>query len=67
MLVLVNALDAIHPVEYGQRLAAETPDAKLVEIDAKEKDPDLHALEPRNAIEDFGADLHLEPFQLDSP
>jgi pimeloyl-ACP methyl ester carboxylesterase len=56
-LVLVNALDALHPVEYGQRLAAGIPGARLVEIAPKEKDPALHAREAREAIEAFVAGL----------
>jgi pimeloyl-ACP methyl ester carboxylesterase len=56
-LVLVNDLDALHPVEYGQRLAAEIPGARLIEISPKEKDPVLHARETREAIESFVAGL----------
>jgi pimeloyl-ACP methyl ester carboxylesterase len=52
-LVLVNELDALHPVEYGRRLAFGIPGAQLVEITAKEKDPVLHAREAREAIEAF--------------
>jgi pimeloyl-ACP methyl ester carboxylesterase len=52
-LVLVNGLDALHPVEYGRRLAAGIPGAQLVEIAPKEKDPALHAREARQAIEAF--------------
>ncbi len=52
-LVLTNDSDAIHPVEYGQRLAAGIPAARLVEIAPKESDPALHAREAREAIEGF--------------
>jgi pimeloyl-ACP methyl ester carboxylesterase len=52
-LVLVNDLDALHPVDYGRRLAAGIPGAQLVEIAPKEKDPALHAREAREAIEAF--------------
>lgn len=62
-LVLVNSLDALHPVEYGRRLAAGIPGARLKEIASKEKDPALHAREARESIEDFVARLDLEPFQ----
>jgi pimeloyl-ACP methyl ester carboxylesterase len=56
-LVLVNELDALHPVEYGRRLAAGIPGARLVEIAPKEKHPALHAREAREAIESFVAGL----------
>lgn len=56
-LVLVNELDALHPVEYGRRLAAGIAGARLVEIAPKEKDPVLHTREAREAIEAFVADL----------
>jgi pimeloyl-ACP methyl ester carboxylesterase len=56
-LVLVNELDALHPVEYGRRLAAGIPGALLVEIAPKEEDPTLHAREAREAIEAFVAEL----------
>jgi len=56
-LVLVNALDALHPVEYGERIAAGIPGARLVEVAPKEKDPSLHAREARQAIEAFVAGL----------
>jgi pimeloyl-ACP methyl ester carboxylesterase len=52
-LVLVNELDALHPVEYGRRLAAGIPVAQLVEITPKEHDPALHARKAREAIEAF--------------
>jgi pimeloyl-ACP methyl ester carboxylesterase len=52
-LVLINDLDALHPVEYGRRLASGIPGAKLVELAPKEKDPALHAREARAAIEAF--------------
>ena len=61
-LVLVNGLDTLHPVEYGHRLAASIPGARLVEIAPKERDPALHAREARQAIEVFVAGLNLEPF-----
>jgi pimeloyl-ACP methyl ester carboxylesterase len=56
-LVFVNALDALHPVEYGQRLAAGIPGVRLVVIAPKEKDPALHAREAREDIEAFVAGL----------
>ena len=56
-LVLVNESDALHPVEYGRRLAAGIPGARLVEIAPKERDPALHAREARDAIEAFVAGL----------
>ena len=56
-LVLVNELDALHPVNHGRRLAAGIPGARLVEIAPKEKDPALHAREARQAIEAFVAGL----------
>lgn len=52
-LVLVNAMDPLHPADYGQRLAAEIPGAQLVELTPKEKEPVRHALEMRDAIERF--------------
>ncbi|MBW0000859.1 MAG: alpha/beta hydrolase [Verrucomicrobia bacterium] len=52
-LVLVNHLDALHPVEYGRRLAEGIPGAQLVEITAKERNPAAHAREAREAIETF--------------
>jgi pimeloyl-ACP methyl ester carboxylesterase len=52
-LVLVNELDALHPVEYGRRLAAGIPGAQLAEIAPKEQDPALHAREAREAIDAF--------------
>ncbi|MBV8901450.1 MAG: alpha/beta fold hydrolase [Verrucomicrobia bacterium] len=52
-LVLVNELDALHPVEYGRRLAAGIPGAQLVQIAPKEQDPALHTREAREAIEAF--------------
>ena len=52
-LVLTNDSDAIHPVVYGQQLAAGIPAARLVEIAPKESDPALHAREAREAIEGF--------------
>lgn len=60
-LVLVNDLDALHPLEYGRRLAACIPGARLVEIAPKEKDPALHAREARQAIEAFVAGLRPKP------
>jgi pimeloyl-ACP methyl ester carboxylesterase len=56
-LVLVNELDALHPVEYGQRIAVGIPGARLVEIAPKEKDPLQHAREAREAIQAFIAEL----------
>ncbi|MBV9491849.1 MAG: alpha/beta hydrolase [Verrucomicrobia bacterium] len=52
-LVLVNELDALHPVDYGRRLAGGIPGARLVELAPKEKHPALHARETREAIEAF--------------
>jgi pimeloyl-ACP methyl ester carboxylesterase len=52
-LILVNELDALHPVDYGRRLASGIPGARLVEITPKEKDPVKHAREAREAIETF--------------
>jgi len=52
-LILVNEADALHPVEYGRRLAAGIPGARLVKIAPKEHDPALHAREAREAIEAF--------------
>jgi pimeloyl-ACP methyl ester carboxylesterase len=60
-LVLTNQLDALHPVDYGQRLAAEIPGARLVEITPKETDPILHARETRESIEAFVSSLNLAP------
>ncbi len=56
-LVLVNGSDALHPIEYGQRLAAEIPHARLVEIAPKTIDPVLHVREAREAIEGFIAEV----------
>ena len=56
-LVLVNELDALHPVEYGRRIALGIPGARLVEIAPKEKDPSLHAREARESIEAFVAEV----------
>jgi pimeloyl-ACP methyl ester carboxylesterase len=58
-LVIVNSLDALHPVEYGVKLAADIPGAQLVEVAPKEKDPALHARESQHAIESFVAGLRL--------
>ncbi|MBV8376045.1 MAG: alpha/beta fold hydrolase, partial [Verrucomicrobia bacterium] len=52
-LVIVNELDAMHPAEYGRRLASGIPRAKLVKITPKEKDPVMHTSEAREAIEAF--------------
>jgi pimeloyl-ACP methyl ester carboxylesterase len=52
-LVLINSPDPMHPAEYGQRLAAEIPCSRLVQITSKEMDPVLHAREAREAIENF--------------
>ena len=60
ILVLVNELDALHPVDHGRRLAAGIPDARLVEIAPKEKDPTLHAREARQAIEAFVTGLRVK-------
>jgi pimeloyl-ACP methyl ester carboxylesterase len=60
-LVLVNHLDAMHPVDCGRRLADGIPGARLVEIAPKEKDPALHAREARQAIEAFVARLPAKP------
>jgi pimeloyl-ACP methyl ester carboxylesterase len=56
-LVLVNQLDPLHPVEYGQRIALGIPGARLTEIAPKEKDPSLHAHEAREAIQAFIAEV----------
>jgi pimeloyl-ACP methyl ester carboxylesterase len=56
-LVLVNGLDALHPVEYGKRLASEIRGATLVELTPKETDPVRHARETREAIERFVGEL----------
>jgi pimeloyl-ACP methyl ester carboxylesterase len=56
-LVIVNSRDALHPIEYGERLAAEIPVARLVEITPKELDPVAHACDAARAIEDFVATL----------
>ena len=54
-LVIVNRRDVLHPMEYGERLAAGIARARLVEITAKELDPMAHAREATTAIEQFVA------------
>jgi pimeloyl-ACP methyl ester carboxylesterase len=56
-LVLVNGKDALHPTDYGRRLAEEIPGARLIEITPKELDPVAHARDAAQAIEDFVATL----------
>jgi pimeloyl-ACP methyl ester carboxylesterase len=56
-LVIVNSFDALHPVEYGVKLADDIPGAQLVEVAPKEKDPVLHARQSQYAIESFVAGL----------
>ena len=56
-LVIVNRHDALHPMAYGQRLAAEMPDARLTEITSKELDLAAHTRDAAQAIEGFVAML----------
>ena len=56
-LVIVNSRDALHPMEYGRRLADGIPGATLVEVASKEADPVAHARDSARAIEDFAATL----------
>jgi pimeloyl-ACP methyl ester carboxylesterase len=56
-LVIVNGRDALHPLAYGERLAAGIPGASLVEITPKELDPAAHAHDTARVIEEFVASL----------
>lgn len=56
-LVIVNRHDALHPMAYGERLAAEMPDARLTEITSKELDLAAHTRDAAQAIEGFVAML----------
>ena len=56
-LVIVNSRDALHPMDYGRRLADGIPGATLTEITPKETDPVGHARDSARAIEDFAATL----------
>ncbi len=49
-LVLANERDPVHPLEYGQALAAAIPGARLERITSKEVDAELHNRELRAAI-----------------
>lgn len=63
-LLLVNAMDALHPIEYGERLAREIPGAKLVEVTPKEVDPVSHGRDALKAIEDFVTTTSFESGKL---
>ncbi len=69
-LVIVIRRDALHPIEYGERLAAGIPGASLVEITPKELDPAAHARDAAKVIEEFVASLaesETRPAAVDEP
>lgn len=52
-LVLACRFDAIHPFAHGERLAADIPGARLIEITAKDVSAPQHARDIQGAIERF--------------
>jgi hypothetical protein len=63
-LVLVNELDALHPVEYGRRLAAGIAGARLVQIAPKEKDPPCTRARPGKPSKPSSQHFDLNPSPL---
>ncbi len=52
-LVLANRQDPIHPLEYGQVLAARIPGARFREITPKSVSMDQHQVDVQSAIAEF--------------
>jgi sugar phosphate isomerase/epimerase/pimeloyl-ACP methyl ester carboxylesterase len=52
-LVLANARDSIHPLEYGVTLAREIPGAEFKELTPKADSVERHAEETQRFLEDF--------------
>jgi len=52
-LVLANRRDPVHPLEYGQQLAAAIPNARCEEITSKTVSAERHAADVQGAVADF--------------
>jgi pimeloyl-ACP methyl ester carboxylesterase len=55
-LVIVNRQDEIHPFEFGESLARDIPNARVVEVAPKSVSKDRHVAEVQQALATFFAD-----------